>query len=397
MGDPHGCLASHRNSHWWAPFQDFPLAEILEYDAIRELLGKERRLVSYDAGYIGDSLKKNPAGGHEQLADMLASSRKALINLDGEEHERLRSLVAKAFTPASIAKLAPFMDEFASQVATGLRSGDDVMRNFVRELSTGILCRFLGIPAEEASTFITWIDTLEALTSPARLQGLDAEGMTGLIEADRDLHAFLRRMIRKARAEPRDDFISRLVAQAAATVDDETVVQLLSDVTFAANATTGSALGLMLLALSSHPEVWEAVASDPGSAGDVVEEVLRLHGPTPGPVRRVRETFEYRDRTFERGDVLALSIWSANRDERFWGQSADTFDPERAKKGEHLTFGHGPHFCLGAALARAELQAALVALTQQLCKMRVVGEPAMLPVGGVYGPLRLCMSFDRRT
>jgi cytochrome P450 len=99
---------------------------------------------------------------------------------------------------------------------------------------------------------------------------------------------------------------------------------------------------------------------------------------------------------FTPGEVLGLSIWSANRDERFWGPTAPEFDPDREHSGQHMTFGHGTHYCLGASLAREELRAALVALSAEVTGLRIIEPPPMHPPWGIYGPISLKLDFRRR-
>ncbi len=113
-------------------------------------------------------------------------------------------------------------------------------------------------------------------------------------------------------------------------------------------------------------------------------------------MRRACQDFSHKGETIAEGTIAALSIWSANRDESFWGEGAGTFDAGREQLGRHLAFGHGPHFCLGASLAREEMGASLVALTRRLTRLRVVEAPTMPPVGSIYGPLSLCIAFDVR-
>jgi len=106
----------------------------------------------------------------------------------------------------------------------------------------------------------------------------------------------------------------------------------------------------MMLRLAAHPEVWERVYADAEYAPAVIEEVLRLDSTAPGPVRKACPAFTYQDREFRDGEVLVLSIWSANRDQTFWGETASQFDPDRENAGQHLSFGHAPTTAWAPAL-----------------------------------------------
>jgi cytochrome P450 len=396
VADPHACFAKHRAEHWWAPFKYSGFPEILEYRAVRELLSMGDRLHAYDGGFIEDVMRRNATLSEEHIRFMRESTSKSLINIDGPPHDRLRALVARAFTPASVEKLRPFIEGLARELTAGLAPGDDVLVGFARALPSITVCELLGIPHEDHARFIGWIEVLEVQTAPAAIAQLDEEQAAEVRRTQGELHGFIRGLLASRRAAPRNDLISRLVHDADDQISDEALVQLISDINFAGLATTRNGLGNMVLAMASHQDVWEAVAAEPSRAQAVVEEVLRLHGPTPGPVRQSCANFEYRGRSFTEGETMALSIWSANRDESFWGANAVEFDPERAHAGEQLTFGHGPHFCLGAALARELLRAALVALAERLVNVAVIGEATMLPVGGVYGPKSLRISFGVR-
>jgi cytochrome P450 len=270
------------------------------------------------------------------------------------------------------------------------------MRTFARDLPARALCLLTGIPLEDHDRFVAWIDILEVQLAGPRLVSIGREESERVLRAQREMTAYCRDVVQQRRLAPRDDLVSALAAEIGDEFDETAIVTLISDLIFAGNDTTRNALGLMVMTLAEHPDSWEAVARDPSLAASVVEEVLRLQSPAPGPVRCVRGRLSYRDTTFEAGEVVLLSIWSANRDESFWGEDAGAFDPEREHAGEHVTFGHGPHFCLGAGLAREEMRAALVALTASIKDVRVLEVPEMHPPGSIYGPVELFIDFARR-
>jgi cytochrome P450 len=397
LRDHNATFAAHRKSGWWAPFETpdgFP--EVLEYHAVRELLADDAHMGAVLGDYIGDVMRSNPELSPEHIAAMTESNGRALINLDGEAHHRLRALVSRNFTPRSVANLRPFLDRTAAELVKDLHPGEDFMRSFARALPARGLCALTGIPEQDHGRFIGWIDELEVQGSPEELAHIDRARSERVLAADRSLRAYCRELIHARRADPQDDLVSRLANDPESHADDATIEQLLVDLIFAGNDTTRHGLGAMVLMLADCPHAWEAVAADPERAPAVVEEVLRLESPAPGPVRQVRETFAYRDHTFPAGQVAACSIWSANRDEAFWGADAGEFNPDREHAGQAMTFGHGAHFCLGASLAREEMRAALVALSSAIRDVQVLETPVMQPAGSIYGPKSLVIDFNPR-
>ena len=395
LAAPHEVFARLRAEHWWAPFEGAPVSEVLEYHAVRDLLADDAHLRSFNGGYTERVMRSNPNLTEEQIAENMRTNSLALINTEGEPHHRLRALVARNFTPRAVAAMGPFLAELAEELAATLVPGDDLMQGFARELPARALCRLLGIRDEDHRLFAGWIDVLEVFGEHETLAALDAEGAARLRQVGRDMRAYSRMLVQELRANPKDDLISRL-ANDPEGVSDDVIVQLLSDLVFAGNDTTRKMIGLMVIGLAHHADVWEAVAADPAIAPSVVEEALRLYSSAPGPVRQACSGFAYRDKAFAEGDVSALSIWSANRDEGFWGENASEFDYTRPDVNRHLSFGHGVHFCLGASLAREELRAALIALSRRITKVRVVEPPKMHPVGGIYGPISLRIGFEVR-
>ena len=394
--DPFACLAKHRAAGWWAPIAGMDLVEVLDYEAVRELLGRDGELVAHDGAYFDGVRARNP----EIVPALIERSRernaRTLINMDGDEHRRLRSLVARAFTPRSVAALAPAIEAQAEALCASLQPGDDFMAGFARQLPARSLCALTGIPDADRQRFIAWIDLLEAQASPEALLRMSRSESEQLLAAQLEFDAYCLGLIRGRRSHPQDDLVSRLVREAEGEFDDGILAGVIGDLIFAGNNPMRNGLGLMVMTLADLPEVWERTASEPEFAGRVVEELLRLESPAPGPVRRAACPVAHRGHTFAEGAVLALSIWSSNRDERLWGETADRFDAEREHSGEHLSFGHGAHYCLGASLAREELRAALVVLTHRLTRLRLVAPPEMHLPGGIYGPRRLLVEFERR-
>ena len=396
LGDPHGVMARHRAEHWWAPFEGSDISEVLEYHAVKELLGDDAHMQSFLGGLIERQMRANPVFDEAYIEEVSANSRNALINMEGDEHRSLRALVSRAFTPRSVATLRPYLEELANKLAAKLEPGDDFMEKFARLYPAHALCKLTGIPDEDHERFAGWIETLSVQLSGPRLAGLGAEEAAHVRDTGRQLKAYAADLIAQRRANPQDDLISRLVHDADGHQADGVVIQLITDLIFAGNDTTRNALGRMVMELAKCPHAWEAVARDPSLAANTVEEVLRMFGPTIGPIRQACAAFEYRDKTYEAGNISGLSTWSANRDEAFWGPNANAFDHTRENAGQHLTFGYGAHFCLGASLAREEMRAALIALANQLTALAVIGDPPMHPVDGIHGPIELRMGFRRR-
>lgn len=169
LSDPHACLARRRAEHWWAPIADMSLIEVVEYQAVRDLLAAPGQFGAYDGGYFQDVMRRVPALSEEHVQSMQDATSKGLINLDGEEHDRLRALVARAFTPRSVAALTPFLNGLAGELAGQLAPGDDFMGGSGRTFPALVLCELLGIPPEDHAQFISWIGVLEVGSAPAAL------------------------------------------------------------------------------------------------------------------------------------------------------------------------------------------------------------------------------------
>jgi cytochrome P450 len=164
---------------------------------------------------------------------------------------------------------------------------------------------------------------------------------------------------------------------------------------FAGHETTKNQLGWMIAVLSRAPGEWDKVRADPARAASVVEEVLRFRSAATSAARVTTEDMELFGETLPKGTQIVGSLWSANRDKDEF-PNPDAFDPDANRKGVQIAFGHGVHHCLGAALARAELQEALVALTERIECPKLEEGASFLPPVGINGPLTLPIAFTPR-
>jgi cytochrome P450 len=316
------------------------------------------------------------------------------LNRDGKEHQRWRALMSRTFTPRSVERLRPFLRQAAHELidAFAPRGECEFVAEFADVYPSLGLCELIGVPTEDRERFRGWANTV----------GLGFGTMVGqhITEVDEALTQLLEytgELARIRRADPRDDLITR-IAQAG---DEEgwtdfEIRGFIAGLVFAGHETTKNQLGWMVAVLAENGRVWDAVADASLAAAVVVEEVMRYRGAVTGVGRTAAERVDVNGDRLESGEQVFLSIWSANHDEKVYA-APESFDPVRNAQPPHLAFGHGAHFCLGAALARAELQDALVALTARL-ECPTVGADAAwrLPLG-INGPERLPLTFAART
>jgi cytochrome P450 len=208
------------------------------------------------------------------------------------------------------------------------------------------------------------------------------------------MRAYGHERIAVARAHPGDDLVTRLVE---AEVDgqrlsDDDVIAMITGFVFAGAETTRRQLTAAIVLLAEHPDDWERLAADPDLVPTAVEEILRLRGIVPGLSRRAEEAFDKEDLVLEEGDRLVLAFTSANLDPEHFADPT-RFVVDRAEAHGHLTFGWGPHLCVGAGLARLELAEGLRALTARF------GPPAVEALGassGLEAPDTLQVRFPAR-
>jgi cytochrome P450 len=308
--------------------------------------------------------------------------KRNIINISGADHARLRQLVNPAFTPRAADRFRPAMRSFVAELVDGFADAGrfEAVAELCKPYPSMVIATVLGAPLADAGRLWQWSNLIQRQFTMNL-----AEERPVLERAVVELNAYLEQLIAARREDPGEDLTSALIA--ARDGDDRLseveLVNLILDVLIGGVDTTQSQLAHALRLLAQHPDQWRALAADPSLAPAAVEEALRFEPITPFTARVVREEIVYRDVTFPVNTLLMLSAWNGNR------EPDDAFDITAERSGRVLTFGAGIHYCLGANLARAELQEALSYLPTRLPELALDGEPELGSVLGIYGLERL--------
>lgn len=316
-----------------------------------------------------------------------------ILAMDPPDHTRLRKLVAKAFTARRVERLRPRAQEIADELADGmLREGApaDLVEDFALPLPIAVICELLGVPFEDRADFRVWSD---AFLSTTKLTPEQAEDYIGR------MHGYMAGLIDRRRQEPGDDLMSALISARddEDRLTEQELVQLAAGILVAGHETTATQIPNFVYVLLTHPERLAELRADPDLVPAAVEELLRYVplGVASAFPRYALEDVELGGVTVRAGDPVLVSLSSANRDEAVY-QDPDQLDLLRSE-ATHIGFGHGPHHCLGAQLARLELQVALRTLLTRLPGLRFADSEADLrwKTGMlVRGPLYMPISWD---
>ncbi|WP_235502920.1 cytochrome P450, partial [Kitasatospora sp. Root187] len=288
-----------------------------------------------------------------------------MVTADGEDHRRLRGLVTQAFTPRRIAELAPAIEARAALLLdeVAVLEGDfDLREHFAYPLPMQVIGELLGLPPKQQDELHELSNTLvSSSATPA-----------AAVAAQQGLFALLASVVAGKRAEPGDDLTTDLIAARADDdrLTEQELVGTLLLMLVAGHETTLNLITNAVRALLAHPAQLAQVLDGTYSWAAVVEETLRYDSPVGQfPLRYATEDIQVGDVTIRQGEALIASYASAGRDEEHFAD-ADRFDLSR-KPAKHLSLGHGPHFCLGAGLARLEAETALRQLFTRFPALRL--------------------------
>lgn len=310
------------------------------------------------------------ASGPDVPTTMLGGlANESILGLDPPEHTRQRRLVARAFTHRRVEELRPRVTALVNDLIDRMEKEPrpvDLVSHFSLPLPVQVICELLGVPASDQDLFHGWSDTImgDLRRDPAEMQ-----------HAANELAGYFAGLIAAKRAEPADDLVTALIAarDEEDKLTERELVVLGFGLLLAGHETTANQINMFLLTLLRYPEEWAKLLADPASIPQAVEELMRfvqLGDSGAGLPRVTTEDVELSGVTIPKGSAVLPSMGIANRDPAVF-PDPDRLDPTR-DISQHLGFGAGVHHCLGAQLARMELQEALGGIVRRMPAIRVV-------------------------
>lgn len=321
-----------------------------------------------------------------------------LVFIDPPRHTKLRALISQAFTPRSIASIEPRIRELSRELLnrTIERGQMDLAADFSVPLPTMVIAEMLGVPVGDRPRFTRWNDVI--LDMSYTVPG--AEGAAGAVSEFRqvtaEMNAYLEVLLKQRRATPQDDLLTRLVA---AEVDGQRLTQeeilgFFQMLLLAGSETTTNLINNALLCFIENPDQLARLKAAPDLLPLAIEEVLRYRSPLQWMFRVTTREVEVHGQVIPAGKVVLAMMGSANRDPQQF-RDAGRFDITR-DPNPHIAFGHGIHFCLGAALSRLEGRIALADLLERVKGFQLASDEPWEPRKGlhVHGPTRLPIRFQ---
>lgn len=360
-GCPYAAYARLRGdggAHQAVMTEGLPVWVISRYEDVKALLADSRM-----------SMNARTAGRGYPGFRLPPALNEHLLNVDAADHARIRRLISKAFTPRRVEALREQIqqttDSLLDAVAPTGRS--DLLTDLAVPLPVEVISTVLGIPASDGAAFRRFTSTLMDPSSQAR---------AARPQVVAEMHEFFTALVARKRTRPADDLFSTMIEASGSgeRLSEVEMTSLAFLILWAGFETTVYAIATGISLLLTDPNaaalVREQDSPHTQAMNDLVEEVLRLEGPLLTAIRRFpTEDIEITGRTIPAGSTVLLAISSANRDPEAF-ESADEFRPDRTP-APHVAFGHGPHYCLGAPLARIEIRTALWTLLHRLPDARL--------------------------
>lgn len=340
-----------------------------------------------------------PEDVQRELTPLRTVLNDRMLLSDPPKHTRLRTLVMKAFSAKAAGgrreRIQEFSDQFLERVIADGRM--DVMADYAMPLPGWTIADTLGIPMDRQADFARWArDQVLIYDRPGTAHDRVAimrQGQASMLE----MKAYLETVIEERQREPREDLLTELVLaeEAGDRLSMNEMVVMIVALLVGGNNSTAHLIGNSTLTLLRHPEELERLRAEPDLIRTTIEEVMRFESPVQATSRVVKDAdIEIGGQTLRPGDNVSLLIASANRDAAHFSE-LDRFDITR-RPNRHLTFAHGPHFCLGSALARNVAQVAVLTLVQRCEGLRLVeDEVTWAPGFSFRHPRKLEVTFER--
>ena len=312
-----------------------------------------------------------------------------MLRVDGDDHTRMRRLVAQAFTPRAIGQWRVRAAELTEELLDVFeeRGGGDALHDFALPLPATVISDMLGVPKADLEKLRGWSHAMAKTLDAVNTEDEQRRSVDAAIAMD----SYLREVYDAKVSEPADDIFSALIA-AEHDGDRLTKNEVISNIRLlyvAGHETTTNLIGNGLVELFRHPDQLEMVRTSDEHDTNLVEEVLRFNSPVQMTRRIPDHDIEVSGTAIPAGSVILLCAVSANRDPRKFGPTADEFDITRADAKDQLSFGGGAHFCLGAALARLEGAIAIPRIIRRFPELALAAEPEFEPRVVLRGVSRL--------
>jgi cytochrome P450 len=352
---------------------------VLDRDAVEFFL--KSRKVTFPGTMVAEVFGVTEGPLHEEI-------QRNILNVDGDDHRRLRNLVNPALTPRAVEKYRPAMRGFLQDlVARWEHTGRcELVEDLCKPYPALTIATVMGAPLADATRLYDWSNWIQKQFAADLLEQRDQ-----IEQAVLEFYDYAHALLGARREEPGDDLISALLTARyeGDRLSDVELVNLVLNILVGGVDTTQSQLAHAVRLLAAHPDQWALLAERPELAPQAVEEALRYEPIVPFTARITLEEIEYRDVTFPQGTIVMVSAWNANHE-----GSDGEFDITAERDRKPLTFGAGIHYCVGANVARAELQEALGYLPQRMPGLELDGEPEFGSVNGIYGLDRLPLRFQ---
>ncbi len=311
-----------------------------------------------------------------------------ILNQRGAQHRRLRSLVGGAFTPRAADRWRPAMRAFIGRLWSAVEADGecDFVAAIARPYPALTIAAVLGAPEADAPRLQQWSSLIQRQFD---IQALGSQ-VPELERAATEVYDYVEALLRRRQSEPGDDLLTALLtaAEAGDRLSHAECVNLVLNVIAGGVDTTQAQLSHAFRLFAGHPDQWAALRQRPELVGAAVDEVLRAEPITPFTARICLEDIEYRGVLFPAGTIVAVCAERGNREQ----PGGEDFDITAPRDGRLLTFGAGAHFCLGANLARAELEEAITFLVPRMPGLESAGPAVLGGIEGIYGveslPLR---------
>ena len=330
-----------------------------------------------------------PISYPEHLEPFYAIEAHSMLELEPPRHKRLRGLVLRAFTSRRIKELGPEISALCDDLLNDIAPDApfDLIQSYATPIPVIIICRLLGVPEDMASQLLSWSNDMVAMYQARRDRAIEERAAS----ASADFAAFIRSYITEKRSKPADDLITQLIA-AEADGEKLSTDELITTCILLLNAgheATVHTLGNGVKTLLEEKTPLNALAPD--QIDGTIEEIIRYDPPLHVFTRYCYEDVEMGRHSFQRGDQIAVMLAAANRDEALW-EDPQRFNPSRPVQ-TNTSFGGGIHFCIGAPLARLEMQIALRVLFERRPNLALDGQPEYADVYHFHGLKALNVTY----